>query len=258
MLSKIMTISQIKEKLEKYGLNPREIAIYLSLLKDKDQTVFNLSKSVQLPRTTVYKDLENLKEKGLVGIFKKNKVAHWYSEHPRRLIKDAESKVENIKEVFPELESLFSMNNEFQPEVRFYTGKESIKEIISNFYEILETRDVRRLYTLSHPNLQEFYPKFLPEVLKRKNDLKIFTHLIAPNSVKNLNLNSYTNDEFREVRYLDEKYFFTSTMIICDEHVALFSLKNNDVYAMTITSHDFSEMFKAMFMSIWNSLDDVK
>lgn len=253
-----MTVSQIKQNLEKYGLNQREVAIYLSLLKDKDQTVFNLSKNTQFPRTTVYKDLESLKEKGLVGIFKKNKVAHWYSEHPRRLIKDAENKVESIKEVFPELESLFSMNNEFQPEVRFYTGKECIKEIINNFYEILENRDVRRLYTISHPNLHNFYPKFLPEVLKRKNELKIFTHLIAPSSVKNLNFSSYTDDEFREVRYLDDKYFFTSTMIICDEHIALFSLKNNDVYAMTITSHDFSEMFKAMFMSIWNSLDNVK
>lgn len=258
MLSKIMTISQIKEKLEKYGLNNREIAIYLSLLKQKDQTVFNLAKNIQIPRTTIYKDLEILKEKGLVGIFKKNKVAHWYAEHPRRLIKDAENKVESIKEIFPELDSIFSANNEFQPEVRFYSGGESIKEIINNFYDILSKREVRRLYTVSHPNLQKFFPKFLPDALKRKNQLKIFTHLIAPSSTKDLNINSYKSDEFREVRYLDDRYFFTSTMIICDEHIALFALKNDDVYAMTITSHDFSEMFKAMFMTIWNSLGSLK
>lgn len=249
-----MTVEKIKQKLIEYGLNERCVAIYLSLLQQKDQTVFVLAKQVNLPRTTVYKDLEYLKSIDLVGVIKKNRVAHWYAEHPRRLLKDAESKMNKVKEIFPELESLMNSNNTLQPEVRFYTGKESIKEIIHTFYDVLATRDIRRLYTFSHPRLQEFFPKFLPEVLKRKNELGIFTYLIAPQTAKNQDLESYTNDKYREVRYISDQYPFTSTMIICDEHIALFSLKDDEVYTMTITSSAFSAMFKAMFMNIWNSI----
>ena len=91
--------------------------------------------------------------------------------------------------------------------------------------------------------------------IKKKKALNIFTYLIAPESTKNMNFESYKNDSHREVRYISDDYPFTSTMIICDENVALFSLKDGEVYTMTITSAAFTTMFKAMFMFIWNTTE---
>lgn len=249
-----MTIEQIKEKLIEYGLPERHVLLYLSLLNQKDQTVFTLAKSVHSPRTTTYQDLESLKRMGLVGVMKKNHVAHWYAEHPRRLVKDAEKKIMSIKEVFPELEALIPQSGSAQSEVRFYIGKESVKEIIHEFYDILEKRDLKRLYTISHQSLQDFLPNTLPKALERKKKLGIYTFLLAPESARASYPDSYTNDSHREVKYLPNMYPFTSTMIICDEHVALFSLKDGEVYATTMTSPAFATMFKAMFMFIWDSL----
>jgi sugar-specific transcriptional regulator TrmB len=245
-----MTQSILTENLIEYGLNERESAIYLALLSKKDQTVFNLSKEVNLPRTTVYHDLERLKKLDLVGIFKKNQVAYWYAEHPRRLIKYAEQRTQKIREVFPELEALMA-ENAIQPEVRLYTGKESIKDIINGLYDVLETRDNRNLYTISHPELLDQFPKYLPAVLERKNRLKIFTHLIAPEHVRNANIPAYTPDQYREVRFMPDKFPFESTMILTEDRVALFSLKNGEVYAVTITSPTICNMFKQVFLFAW-------
>lgn len=252
MLSIFMTLNNLTQSLIEYGLNNREASIYLYLLSNKDQTVFQVSKHLNLPRTTVYSDLERLKKRDLVGIFKKNQVAYWYAEHPRRLVKDAESKSNIIKEVFPELESILEKNT-LQPEIRFYEGKDAIKDVINGFYDILETKTDRNLYTISHPELLENFPKYLPNVLNRKNKLKIFTHLIAPEFVKDLNLPAYTNDEYREVRFLPNQFSFNSTMITMDDHVALFSLKDGNIYAVTIASPTFSNMFKQIFLFVWGA-----
>jgi sugar-specific transcriptional regulator TrmB len=247
-----MTLNTLTQDLIEYGLNNREAAIYLYLLSNKDQTVFQVSKHLNLPRTTVYSDLERLKKRTLVGIFKKNKVAYWYAEHPRRLVKDAELKANIIKDVFPELEAMLE-NNTSQPEIRFYEGKDAIKDVINSFYDILETKKERNLYTISHPELLENFPKYLPNVLNRKNKLKIFTHLIAPEFTKNLNLAAYSNDEFREVRFLPNQFEFNSTMITMEGHVALFSLKDGNIYAVTISSPTISNMFKQIFMFVWGA-----
>lgn len=246
-----MTLNNLTQNLIEYGLNDREASIYLYLLSNKDQTVFQVAKHLTLPRTTVYSDLERLKKRDLVNIFKKNQIAYWYAENPRHLVKEAESKTNIIKEIFPELESLLQKNT-LQPEVRFYEGKDAIKDIINGFYDILETKTVRNLYTISHPELLENFPKYLPSVLSRKNKLKIFTHLIAPEFVKDLNLAAYTNDEYREVRFLPNQFPFNSTMIAMEDHVALFSLKDGNIYAVTISSPTISNMFKQIFLFVWS------
>lgn len=250
MLSEFMTQSYLIENLIEFGLNERETAIYLYLLAHKDQTVFTISKQVNFPRTTVYSDLERLKKLDLVGIFKKNHIAYWFAEHPRRLVRTAEQKASKIKEIFPELEAMMEKTGP-QPEVRFYEGKEAIKDIINGLYDMLELRTERNLYTISHPELLEYFPKYLPAVLTRKNKLKIFTHLIAPQFAKDLHLPAYTDDDFREVRFLPLEHIFNSTMIIADERVALFSLKDGDVYSVTITSPTISNMFKQVFLFAW-------
>jgi hypothetical protein len=104
-----------------------------------------------------------------VGIFKKNQIAYWYAEHPRRLVKEAQSKSDMIKEIFPELESMIEKNS-FQPEVRF----------------------------------------------------------------------------------LPDAYKFNSTMILMENHIALFSLKDGNVYAVTIASPTISNMFKQVFLFAWS------
>ncbi len=246
-----MTVNNLTQKLIEFGLNDRESSIYLYLLSNKDQTVFQIAKHLHLPRTTVYSDLERLKDRDLVGIFKKNQIAYWYAEHPRRLVKEAESKSTMIKEIFPELESMIEKSS-FQPEVRFFEGKEAIKDVINGFYDILETKTDRNLYTISHPELFESFPKYLPSILTRKNKLKIFTKLIAPAFTRDLQLPSYTNDEFREVRFLPDAYKFNSTMILMEDHIALFSLKDGNVYAVTIASPTISNMFKQVFLFAWN------
>ena len=148
---------------------------------------------------------------------------------------------------------IFISNYCFSQTVEILRKSEKIQLSKGNDFAFLETKTDRNLYTISHPELLENFPKYLPNVLNRKNKLKIFTHLIAPEFVKDLNLPAYTNDEFREVRFLPDQFSFNSTMITMNDHVALFSLKDGNIYAVTIASPTFSNMFKQIFLFVWGA-----
>ena len=69
-----MNISRV---LENINLSPKEIRIYLALLKLGAVRVAEISKETRLKRTTIYPFLDELKAKGLIewGIAKYNKRA---------------------------------------------------------------------------------------------------------------------------------------------------------------------------------------
>jgi len=56
----------LKGSLLDYGLNTREIDLYISLLKHQGATVMELSRETEIKRSTVHNLIENLIAKGLV------------------------------------------------------------------------------------------------------------------------------------------------------------------------------------------------
>ncbi len=246
----------LETTLEEFGLTRRESRLYLHLLEHPDQKAFAIAKALTLPRATIYLTLDSLCQLGVVSIFKRNNIAYYSAESPSRLAKIAEHKNELIKSILPSLNDL-SRKKAFEPAVRLYTGKESIKFVFKSLYDDLEAKGIKKLYTISHPELQEHFPKYLPQVLDWKRKLKIHTSLIVPGEMKgkiNSQYKSYIPDEYRETRFLPREFPFRGTLMIAAEKIAVFSMIDDEVYAVTIESPVMVDMLKQVFLFTWNMI----
>ncbi|NDE68132.1 hypothetical protein EB052_00835 [bacterium] len=239
---------------KRYGFSDSETAVYLYILKNGDCTVFSISKDTKIPRTTVYSLLEHLLSLGVISTFKKNNVSYFSAESPKKLIKILKEKEEMMLACMPSLLAL-SRSKELNPTVRFYSGKESIKDVFKNIYDDLTDKKVNKLYTVSHPELQEFFPKYLPELLKLKRSLGIHTSLIAPASFVDKLPASYVDDEYRETRFLPEEFPFRGTLMIAADRIAIFTMQDENTHAIVIDSPVITNMLKQFFLFTWATLE---
>lgn len=145
----------IRETLKKIGLTDEEIDIYTILLRNGSSKATLLSKELGIARTTVYRFLASLHEKGLVGENIQNNVKCFYAVRPERIPEIIEERAEELREKMAELKDIQNKNFE-QAKVELFKGKEGMKTVM---------RDV----------LREGKPyTFIGEVEKYFSDMGIF------------------------------------------------------------------------------------
>src|SRR3989344_47430 len=121
----------MKETLRKIGLSEEEINIYLFLLKKGSSKATIISKELGVARTTIYRFLSSLHGKGLISENIQHNVRYFYPVSPERIPEIIEERVEDIKEIIPELNSLKNIVGE-ETKVELFKGKEGIKTIMRN------------------------------------------------------------------------------------------------------------------------------
>ena len=91
-----MTITPI---LKKFGLNDKEIKIYLTLLKLGPTSVRKIAEKSGINRGTSYDVLKNLRTLGLVTYYHKATKQFFVAEDPHKLLEATDSKIGNLNEV---------------------------------------------------------------------------------------------------------------------------------------------------------------
>lgn len=129
-------MKDLAEELQEIGLSDKEAKVYLAILELGQETVQTISKKAGVNRATTYVVLESLQNKGLVTTFEQNKKTLFIVEGPHALnniIREQEDEVEkkdsHLDELMPELGSIYNLHPS-KPIVRFYEGKEGLKEMI--------------------------------------------------------------------------------------------------------------------------------
>lgn len=246
----------IENALKKYGLTPEQIAVYLFLVQHGDHTPFTIAKETSIPRTTVYRILEELRNMGIVSIFKKNNVANYTPESPRRLLERLKEKENALIEAIPSIDSLFHSAGDL-PHAKLYVGPEGVRTGLDIIYEYFEKHGLKTMHTYSDSNLSRHLPKYLSKIIAHRERLKIFTKLIAPESSKHdvaPHSQHYRTNDWREVRFMPDKFTFTGTMIMGGSMAVCFSLKDNQVHTIVLESESVVQMFIQFFSYTWDSL----
>ena len=83
--------------MKELGLNKSESNVYLKLLETGSCKAGRLAKETGFNRTTVYKALEKLIEKGLVGFVVKENRRYFQASDPRNLLNNIEKEEEKLK-----------------------------------------------------------------------------------------------------------------------------------------------------------------
>ena len=245
----------MKESLIEFGFDQKQVAVYLFLLQNRDKAAYEIAKGTEIPRTTVYKILEELKKQGFVSSWIKNGVKHFSAESPEILKRTLKRKEEMIEKILPEMLTIFKSDASY-PSAKLYEGKEGVKQVFENILDIIKHKKLKQLYVFSDYHLTEQFPQYFKDWRVRKNKTGAFTQLIVPFGTP-VN-EDYSSNEFRETRVMNKNFPIDGSVDICGSHVAFFSFKEKEVYSITIDSPIISEMLTKFFLYMWGTLEGSK
>ncbi len=119
----------VREELKKIGLADEEISIYTLLLKRGFSKATIISKELGMARTTVYRFLTSLHEKGLISENIQENIKNFYPVNPERIPEILEERAEGIRSIVSELKSL--QRKPFaEAKAELYRGKEGMKTVM--------------------------------------------------------------------------------------------------------------------------------
>lgn len=234
--------------LKEFGLTDNEAKVYLAGLELGQATVQGLGKKSGVKRTTVYTTIEGLKQKGLVSQTKKGKKTFFTAEAPENLVRLSEKRYQQLKEVLPELKSIYNVS-ETKPKLRFYEGREGY---ISVYENILKDKPKELLAIVSYDDFcQHLDAKYEEDWIKQRVKKKIKLRWLDFETPNTRTMQKQGKKALREIRFLPKEFAFTSSMFIYDNKVVIMSGKQKEFMAVVIENTEFYQMFKQLFEMLW-------
>lgn len=177
-------ITGMEESLQAAGIQGTLAKAYIALLGVETVSPSEFARVIGESRPNTYKLLDELVERGLAKRFDVGKKLHYQAESPAHLLtlarerKDAlEAGESQLKSAVPNLMKTYYKNHE-QPGVRFYQGKEGIKEIYLEQIEIGEPIQ----FFKTRADIEFFGFNFMHEIRMLAPKAKITRHAFTPDA----------------------------------------------------------------------------
>ena len=164
--------------LEEIGLTEGEAKVYLALLRISTTKTGHLIAEAGVSSSKVYKILDRLEKKGLVGHVIKAKTKYFTAMPPKRIVEYLEEKEktlfekkEMIKKIVPELEMEQKLAKE-RSESTLYEGLQAIKNFYNNILDDLKAGETYYVlgatYGENFPGLRAFFQNYHTRRAKKK------------------------------------------------------------------------------------------
>lgn len=244
-------MSAIREHLRHIGLVENEMKVYLYLLEQGISSPPQITKGIRIARPNLYGLLRSLKEKGLIKEQQKGKRKAYLAADPSILVQTLETRTEAMKEILPDLRSLFATQKN-KPTIKFFEGPEQVKEI---FYEMLEAKQVfgvastKKLYDALG---WDFFKTYIRKMSDHKIFLKdILTHDSIDTSAKTpIGILKGMYD----TRLLPKHVAHLPVdILIWNDKVALISTEE-PIFGTLIKNQAIADVMKIMFDLSWKQL----
>lgn len=177
----------IVENLLQFGLNDKEISVYLGLIYLGPAPVREVARKAGVNRGTTYDILKNLIDLGLVAYYKhsdhEDKRQYFVAEPPQKILTAVENRKrnldvlkENISKSLPELESLYEKSGA-KPVVKYYEGNLGIRTILQDVLETVKKQAEKVYYAYSSADIRQYlyraYSDYNKDRLKNKIAVKV-------------------------------------------------------------------------------------
>ncbi len=220
------------------GLTKSESTIYFAVLKLKSCTVRDITKECGFHRTNIYDVLEQLREKGLITIFKEGKTTKYSASDPNNLYELLKEKKEMLDSVFPSLEELYNTSSE-EIKVEVFKVIEGMK---SAWMDMI--REGKPLYGFGiKGQLREKLPVFAQQWLKDIKNKKIPYYGIY---TKRGNLPAY----YTEIKYVSEELSSPVATFIYGDKINI-NIWDPTLVSIVIKSKLVAQMYKKHFDLLW-------
>lgn len=255
--NKISLHCMLELELQKFGLNEKEVKVYLAALELGYASAQDIAKKAGINRATTYFTIESLAKKGLMTQIEKGKKMQFAAEDPRGLRavidkkkKEVETTESVFKEILPQLESIYNLAVE-KPKVRYYEGLDGAQAMR---HEFLQTHGDEIVGFLSLDDLFRNFPKHetehTPERIKQKIRSRIiYTRKEGPVA------GGDKKELMRETRYVPTQQFpFTSDVSMYGDRISMFFLKDK-LGGVIIESQELADMMRAIFELAWEGAE---
>ncbi len=238
--------------LQKIGLHPHEVVVYLAALKVGTQHAGVLAKETGMARTDVINAIQKLIARGFVSRFSYANKDYFTAVPFRVVIKILEEQNNMARSSITSLRRNLSLFDAFanpsfvKPEISFYEGKEGIIAA----YEDTLTSKTEILAIASIDSTETTLPRYVPKYYQRRKAAGILIKAIFPDTPMGRKRHEKDTQELRVSRLIPaDQYFFDMEINIYDEKVAYFSLKEK--LAVVIESAGIAANMRHMFNLCW-------
>ncbi|RJQ29761.1 hypothetical protein C4571_00605 [Candidatus Parcubacteria bacterium] len=232
------------------GLSRKENEVYLALLGFGVAMAKELSSVTKIDRTSVYDLLDGLIQKNLIFKQEKGGVLRFAPHDPKNLLRDIESKREQIKELLPELTQQFRTATR-SSYVRIYEGEDALEELYESILDIkkLSSYDI----ICSEQDWLQMNPKYFNRYKKRRAEKGIRTRLIMETSNVAEQRKREQEKTLSEVKLLPPAFstlrFSAGCYILSDRTIFISYRKEHT--ATEIFSKEITSFMQTIFDFMW-------
>lgn len=245
---------EITPILKQFGLNDKEIRVYLVLLETGPISVRSLADKSGINRGTTYDILKSLKNLGLASFYHKDTKQFFAAEDPEKLKNALEQKRQtlsevesNLNKIIPELKSLYQQAGQ-KPAVKYYEGLSGIKTILSDVLETAAQATEKIYHVFSSSTIRPYLHQAWPAFTNQRIRNKIRVRVIAIG-------HSGTPAELSERKSLTTQEGSPTYILIYPGKVAMISInQEKKPLGLIIEDQAIFATHQQLFEYIWRSL----
>jgi HTH-type transcriptional regulator, sugar sensing transcriptional regulator len=248
---------------EEIGLSEITQKVFNDLISKGPSTARLLADRVNIPRPSVYDHLKILISKGLVmERFEEGKKIFIIDDikNIEELLSDKIKNLQEEKKKFDlSLPSLLKKVSFIEPQIKFYSGKEGMKQVINH---IMLNRNIETMLMWPMSEMMKVLgPEYLEELNKKRIHRNIFLRVIWPKD-KVLDIKKYPylgsgEEHLRDLRFAPRDMSWNMGYWMYEDRVAFLS-SEKEGFGFVIHSKDFAELMKVQFEQIWKISDSVQ
>lgn len=235
----------MEEELKHYGLSDKETRLYLANLKAGDSTANRLSELTGIRRSTVYEVIENLKKKGVVASYRKDKKLFFTAEKPEKLIERLKEKEESIRRILPDLHALMQTVPE-KPAVQLYEGLAGMKNAVEDMLSAAEIL-VYGASNTGDPVFGHYIPNFAKKRAEKHIKMRAVIEPDVPAHMTEKDVGNIT-----EIRTLPFLKNHNSVYFIYNDKLLVMTL-GHELIALSIRSTLLATSQRQLFEFLWEA-----
>lgn len=239
-------MEDLVKQLEQLGLQEKEAGIYTAILMLGQGDISDISRKSGVRRTTVYQYLGDLEKKRLVAKTVRGKRTEYIPEKPERIVKMLESKRKQAEKILPELQSLFSRSSG-RPNVRFYEGKEGMREIYremtktsQTLWAVFSADAYNKVFSVRDGD------EFIANIKERGGILK---DLVEDTPEGREYVKMDLNKGFGGSKLLPENFEITSDVLVAGDKLAMNSMTR--LVGVIVENPEIAEMQRNFIKFLW-------
>jgi sugar-specific transcriptional regulator TrmB len=232
--------------------------VFNELVSKGPSTARQLAERLALPRPSVYDHLKILIQKGLITeknqenkkIFLVDDLKN-ISELLGSKIKDLETEKKEFEKVLP---TLLGKTSFIEPQIKFYSGKEGVKQVLNHIMWNSHIETVL-MWPMSEM-MKVLGSEYLEELNKKRVKRNIFLRVVWPKD-KALDTSEFPyldsgEDNLRDLRIAPEGMTWNMGYWMYEDKVAFLS-SEKEGFGFVVHSHDFAQLLKVQFDQIWKA-----